>query len=87
MGPSEPLKKFTIVLLRPDYLASNYGIDIDTYTAHVEATTPKNAVREARFEVMEADKRGGAGPMSLEDYAVVLSFEGHLEPVVWGESF
>lgn len=40
------MRKFTVILLYPDYLAENFGQEI--YTAHVEAVSPADAVQKAR---------------------------------------
>lgn len=44
---------YTVILLRPDYTASNYGQD--TYMTHVRAENPAAALAKARAEVQDAD--------------------------------
>ena len=70
------MKNYTVMLMYPDYIAENWGED--TYLAHVEATTPRSAVRKARdaFDqaLVESD---GEGMNDLTDAAVVCCFEGH----------
>lgn len=72
------LKPYTVLLLRPDYVTDNYGLD--TYLAHAWAKDgPGQAVQTARAEAVELDCPGslldGADP---DDYAVLAVFEGHL---------
>lgn len=45
--------KFTVILLRPDYLTGNYGQD--TYMTTVDANTPETALKTARERVIEGD--------------------------------
>lgn len=53
------MKKWTVILLYPDYMAENYGQE--TYMTSVDARTPKSAVRKARAEVT------GDGESELQD--------------------
>lgn len=62
---------YTVLVLRPDYRAANYGQD--TFMAHVEATSPAQAQRIARREAAAADRSEGTS----EDYYVLLVLEGH----------
>jgi hypothetical protein len=45
--------KFTVILLRPDYLTGNYGQD--TYMTTVDARGPTDALKKARERVIEGD--------------------------------
>lgn len=63
------MKKYTVLLLYPDYQADAYGQE--TYLAHVNAGSPKLAARDAQ---LEAD-RGGGRP---EDFQVLLVCAGHV---------
>jgi hypothetical protein len=80
------VKNFTVILLRPDYLASDdaggYGRDI--YVARVKAETPYNAIIEAQAEVWSRDVDDGLAPDDCDDYAPVLVLPGHVKPVLWG---
>ena len=67
------MKPYTVLLLRPDYIAEPYGQD--TYLAHVEAENPANAIEAARIEVWKED-HGGAADDS-EDYHPLFITEGH----------
>lgn len=62
---------YTVLVLRPDYMATNYGQD--TFLAHVEATSPAQAQRIARREAAAADR----SEVSSEDYYILLVLEGH----------
>lgn len=68
------MKPYTILLLRPDYIAKPYGQD--TYMAHVEAENPANAIEAAQIEVWKEDHGDDAGE-SWTDYNVLLIIEGH----------
>lgn len=62
---------YTALVLRPDYMATNYGQD--TFLAHVEATGPAQAQRIARQQAASADH----SEESSEDYYILLVIEGH----------
>ena len=64
-------KPYTALVLRPDYMATNYGQD--TFLAHVEAASPAQAQRIARREAAAADR----SEVSSEDYYILLLIEGH----------
>lgn len=66
-----PPQPYTVLVLRPDYMATNYGQD--TFLAHVEAAGPAQAQRIARQQAADADHSEGAS----EDYYVLLVLEGH----------
>lgn len=76
------MQKYTAVLLRPDYLAEQYGID--TYVATVEADSMKGAVEKAQEEVFQADSADGMHCGSADDYALVLLFHDHITPILYG---
>lgn len=70
-------KKFTVLLLKPDYVADNFGQDVAL--VHVEATDVAQAQFRAREKACAADhptdeEREDAGAW---DYHVLAVFEGH----------
>ncbi len=65
------MKPYTVLLLRPDYIAEG---TVDTYTAHVTASSEASAVSQAQTEVYVLDHRDANNP---EDYACIGLFEGH----------
>lgn len=67
----EQTGRYTVLVLRPDYAAANYGQD--TFLAHVQADDPALAQRLARQEAAAADHR----EEDSEDYYVLLTVEGH----------
>ena len=71
--------KYTVLLLRPDYLAENYGQD--TYMDHVEATTPAGAVDEARGRAVSIDYGADVADATPEDYFALAVFAGHHDDV------
>lgn len=78
--------KFTVVLLRPDYMCDDVPYGQDTYIGFVEANTIENAIKRARNEVLIADRQcDNAAPHTKPtDYAVNLVFEGHQQPRLFG---
>ena len=85
-----PLKPYTVVLLRPDYLAAgekgSFGQDV--YVAHVSADGTYDAFDAAKLEAANADCVDASdGPEQApdpEDYALVVLFGGHHEPKLFG---
>lgn len=73
--------KYTVLLLRPDYQADEFGKD--TYLAHAEAEDVTWAERYAQNEAMFADHpTASIGTLEMDgiypaDYAVLLVVEGH----------
>ena len=65
-------RPYTVLLLYPDYLASDYGHE--TYLAHVHAHTTEAAIRFAQNEVASA---GDNGLDSAPDFHVLAVFAGH----------
>lgn len=78
------MKKYTVLVLRPDYTASDYGQD--TFLAHVEAIDVLTAQETAQEEAYRGDFPGidmdEHDPVSSSaDYFVLAVFEGHLNDV------
>lgn len=63
--------KYTVLLLRPDYVASDFGQD--TYLAHVEAGSVAEAQVLAQLEAAEADREE-----EPTDYYTLFVAAGHL---------
>lgn len=86
------MKKFTVVLILPDYAAEQYGESF--YAAQVEAKTFVVARHIGQQEAMEAwlednvdadeldEQRLQADP---EDWRVAFIFEGHPEILSYGD--
>lgn len=70
------MKKWTVILLYPDYAAETYGHD--TFMTSVEAEDPEGAVREARDEACDALEERPDNP---EDFFVVAVIEGEHEDI------
>lgn len=68
------LKPYTVLLLRPDYVADQFGTD--TYMAHVEAGSVAEAEDMARSNAVQGDWQEGCN-YDHADYAVLLVLEGH----------
>jgi hypothetical protein len=80
------MKKYTVILLRPDYLADDDsgGFGQDVYMAFVEANTTRGAVGRGQRQVFRADTTNGLEPNSPDDYALIVVFPGHITPELWG---
>lgn len=65
------VRPYTVLVLRPDYMAANYGQN--TFLAHVRADDPALAQRLARQEAAAADRSEAFS----EDYYILLTLEGH----------
>lgn len=80
------MKEFTVILLRPDYLADEgiggYGQDV--YVGQVSAEAPAEAVNKAQAEAYALDDSYAREPNDPDDYAPLAVFEGHHVPVLWG---
>jgi hypothetical protein len=77
----ETEQKFTVLLLKPDTVADNFGQD--TAMVHVEASDVAQAQFRAREKACDADhpteeEREDADPW---DYHVLAVFEGHLTDI------
>ena len=70
------MKKFTVILMRPESVSETYGQDV--YFAHVEAKRARFAVQPALSQVVEADKEDL--DLSDEDYICVAVLDGHVTP-------
>lgn len=69
------ISPYTVLLLRPDHVADNYGQD--TYQAWVGALNPRQAVRFAQDEACHADF--GDDPCgNPDDYHVLACYAGKL---------
>lgn len=66
----KPVLLFSVLLLRPDTIANQYGED--TYFTFVGANDPVDAVRKARIEACQFDE----GITEPEDYFVLLVIAG-----------
>jgi len=64
-------KKFTVLLLRPDYMADGFGED--TYLAHVRAQNPETAIEQAQQEVAKLDDIDDA---KAADYYPLITIKG-----------
>lgn len=76
--------KFTVVLLRPDYIADNCGQDVYVGLVDVADNDCKLALAAAQKEVFKADKKDGYGPGHTTDYALCVMFQGHADPCMFG---
>ena len=72
------MNDYTVLLLRPDYMADEFGKD--TYLAHVSANGAQEAQCKAQAEVISVDYEGepddGVDPT---DYHVLFVASGHHE--------
>ena len=73
------LTDFTIVLLRPQFIADSYGRQF--YVAHIKSTDSKSAVEAALQEVFDADNRDGLAALTPIPYELCVMFYGHHDPL------
>ena len=74
------LKRYTVLLTAPDYVAENYGVE--TYMARVVAATPALARFAAQTAAIESAIEGNDGDPEdhcVDHWHVIAIFEGHLE--------
>lgn len=71
-------KPYTVLLLRPDYIAATFGHD--TFCAHVRAPNPREALVAARVAACEADVTDYPC-----DYYCLLCADGHITDYQDGE--
>lgn len=64
------MKKYTVLLLRPDYVADGFGTD--TYLAQVEVDSADAAVLTAQAEVAKLDDLD----LKSTDYHPLITLEG-----------
>lgn len=74
---TRPLYAYTVLLLRPDYVADTFGQD--TYMTHVSALSVAAAQAAAQQEAAQCDNshHGDGGGGLPEDYHVLAVFEGN----------
>lgn len=70
-------KDFTVLLLRPDYMADQYGTD--TYLAFITAKDVETAVTQAQEEVRDVDYPENEEKRLIDptDYLCLFVAEGH----------
>jgi len=69
-------RKFSVLLLRPDYVADNFGQD--THLCHVYARSVARAMEIAQREVATLDCPDEGEHYDDEDYHVLLIVPGHI---------
>ena len=72
--------KYTVLVMRPDYIASDYGQD--SYQAWVEAVDVPTAQRAGQRQALRTDLGPDLGAeyedVYASDYFVLAVYEGHL---------
>ena len=66
------MRKFTVVMLYPDYIAGTYGEE--TFLAHVEEDNLQRAIKSAQQEASEANDNA-----TPDDFAVIFACFEHVE--------
>jgi hypothetical protein len=76
--PKTKRRLWTVILLYPDYMTDDYGLD--TYVAWVSADTPEDAVPVAQMRAVEAQRdlsrKATVDVCDAEDFAVVAVIAG-----------
>ena len=78
------MKKYTVLLLCPDYVADEFGKE--TYLAWVEAESPGHAIAQAQKMAWVDNTKGKDDPLVPDDFHPLLVVEGHhsdLTPERW----
>jgi hypothetical protein len=79
------MNNYTVLLLRPDYIASEFGKD--TYLAHVVANGVEEAQRLAQLTARDSDRAPDDDPWdNPADYHVLFTALGHLEDLSVGST-
>lgn len=65
------MTRYTVLLMRPDYVADGFGED--TYLAHVRAETPTAAIEAAQLEVARLDDMDD---VKTTDYYPLITLKG-----------
>jgi len=79
------LSAYTVLLLRPDYVADTFGHD--TFCAHVEAPNVSAAQAAAQREAVVADSDAGERlhegyiTREMDNYHVLFVTEGHVQNI------
>jgi hypothetical protein len=76
------MKKYTVLLLRPDYITDNFGADV--YGAYVVADDVDQAIIEAQLDVFRTDNNGEDPEpwQDLNDYLPLTVHEGHISSLI-----
>ena len=72
------MKAFTVILLRPDYVADTYGQD--TYMTTVLAESRETALAKARAEVQDADDTEENDPTDYFCIAMIAGEHHDINP-------
>lgn len=80
------MKTYTVILLRPDYIAGTFGQD--TYMTSLEAESVEDAEKLAQMEAFELDipqeDRGDYDDDASDGYFVIAVIEGtHMDIKTW----
>lgn len=73
ISPADRLTTYTVILLRPEYIADD-SVPPDTFTTYEQAANPTDAVAQARRTACLADNADAP-----DDYALIGVYEGCLE--------
>lgn len=73
------MKPYTVILIYPDYIASQYGEEF--WYDHVEAENVAQAIETAQQNAQHANRAYESG--CAKDFAVVAVFEGHHYDKAW----
>ena len=69
------MKKFTVILLYPDYIEANYGEE--TFLVYVEA----DDIDTAKLHGQQMASELSEGTQSPPDFLVLAVFSGHLDDI------
>ena len=78
------MKNYSVVLMRPDYIADDVPYGQDCYVAFVRANNPLHARSVGQLEVFNIDAKDELEPSCAEDYHPLLVLEGHVDIALYG---
>lgn len=78
------MNKYTVVLLRPDYLCDEVDYGQGVYVALVEANDTTSAIKAAQAEAFAVDLTDALEAASPDDYALCVMFTGHCNAIRYG---
>jgi hypothetical protein len=75
--PNRSQRKYTVLLLYPDYLSDSYGQE--TFLSHVRAKNVRDAIAQAQSEVMRVNDWDSNVVEDKSHFYPLSVFEGHLK--------
>lgn len=80
-------RDYTVVLRRPDYMGGACEVELVTVMkgANMAEAVQAAAIAQAQRQCYTVDLQAMLEPESPDDYALVVLFAGHQQPLQYGE--